>query len=82
MEVNETMKLSGYWHSSKNRLNGFENGKTQLFNNWGKGAYFQKKKKKVEYPFKCWLLELSQNIFLTYGFKVLIAFIGSSYAVV
>jgi len=39
----------------KNRLNGFENGKTQLFNSEGvvKWAYFQKK---VEYPFKYILL--------------------------
>jgi len=36
---------------SENRLNGFENGKTQLYNSGGvvKLAYFQKK---VEYPFK------------------------------
>jgi len=39
---------------NKNRLNTFENSKTQLFNSGGvvKWVYFQKKKK-VEYPFKC-----------------------------
>jgi len=36
--------LPFFW-ISENRLNGFENGKTQLFNSGGvvKGAYFQKK---------------------------------------
>jgi len=40
-----------HFFNYENRLNGLENGKTQLFN-WGvvKWAYFQKKK--VEYPFK------------------------------
>jgi len=62
MEVNET-RMSGYWYSSKyqkNRMNGFENGKTQLFNSGGvvKWEYFQKK---VEYPFNVWSVDISHT---------------------
>jgi len=56
MEVNETRNclvtdILQKKKKSENRLNGFENGKTQLYNSGGvvKLAYFQKK---VEYPFK------------------------------
>jgi len=43
MEVNETGLVTDIL--LENRLNGFENGKTQLFNSGGviKCAYFQKK---------------------------------------
>jgi len=39
----------------KNRLNGFENGKTPLFNSGGVGkwAYFQKKKWSIPLSFVC-----------------------------
>jgi len=49
MEINETRNCL-VTDISENRLNGFENSKTQLFNSGGvvKWAYFQKK---VEYPF-------------------------------
>jgi len=47
MEVNrpETVWLLIFFEISENRLKGFENGKTQLFNSGGvvKLAYFQKK---------------------------------------
>jgi len=43
----ETVWLLIFLQISENQLNGFENGKTQLFNSGGvvKWAYFKKKKK-------------------------------------
>jgi len=45
----ETVWLLIFIQISENRLNGFENGKTQLFDSGGVVKYFQKR---VEYPFK------------------------------
>jgi len=49
----ETAWLLILFQISENRLNGFENGKTRLFNSEGvvKWAYFQK----VEYPFNIYI---------------------------
>jgi len=60
----ETVWLLTFFLISENRLNGFENSKTQLFNSGGvvKWAYFQKK---VDYPFNV----LSKMLFSCLGSK-------------
>jgi len=53
MEVNETMRPSGYWHCSTYQKIRFENSKTQLFNSLTGGVV-----KMSLFPKKRWSIPL------------------------